>query len=88
MNLRIIASNRVLADRDVEWVSLPSLEGELGIYPGHAPYFIGLGRGPVRYMSGGSEGSVDVAGGYAQVLPDEVVIMTEAGSDERNKASA
>jgi F0F1-type ATP synthase, epsilon subunit (mitochondrial delta subunit) len=81
MKLKIVASTKLLVDCDVESVSLPSLEGELGIYPGHIPMFIGLDKGNVTYRAEGSEESVFVAGGYAQVMPDRVIIMTE-GSDE------
>ncbi len=81
MKLRIIASTRLLVDREVESVSLPSLEGELGIYPGHIPFFIGLDRGNVTFRAGSSEESVPVRGGYAQVMPDRVIIMTESAED-------
>jgi len=88
MNLKIITPVRLLVDRQVESVSLPGLEGELGIYPGHAPFFISLAKGDVKYRIGGSEESVAVNGGYAQVLPDGVVIIAEGPGDVESRSSS
>ncbi len=82
IRLEVITPGRLLVDTDVEAVYLPSLEGEIGILPGHRPLFVGIGRGRVRYVSGGYEEAVSVRGGYAQVQPEKVVVMTEVGTDE------
>lgn len=82
LSLKIISPGRLLVDREVEAVFLPSLEGQLGIYPGHAPFFIGLGKGELVYKSGEFSDSVHISRGYAQVLPHEVVVITGADGDE------
>ena len=82
IRLEVITPGRLLVDTDVDAVYLPSLEGELGILPGHRPLFVGIGRGRIRYVSGGDEEEVSVQGGYAQVQPEKVVVMTEVGADE------
>lgn len=82
IHLEVITPGRLLVDTEVEAVFLPSLEGEIGILPGHRPLFVGIGRGRVRYVSGGDEEAVAVRGGYAQVQPERVVVMTEVGADE------
>lgn len=87
MKLKIIAAAMLLLDREVESVSIPSLEGELGIYPGHIPMFIGLDKGKVTYRADGAEESVPVTGGYAQVMPDRVIIMTEGSDDGGSRPS-
>lgn len=82
IRLEVITPGRLLVDTDVEAVFLPSLEGEIGILPGHRPLFVGIGRGRIRYVSGSDEEAVSVRGGYAQVQPEKVVVMTEVDADE------
>jgi len=84
IHLKIVTPDRLLAEADVESVALPSLEGEIGILPGHRPLFVGIGRGMARFRIGGDEETVSIRGGYAQVQPEKVVVMTEAGEDEKS----
>jgi F-type H+-transporting ATPase subunit epsilon len=88
IHLKVIAPGRLLVEADVESVALPSLEGEIGILPGHRPLFVGIGRGKVRFKSGGDEEAVLVRGGYAQVQPEKVVVMTEVGEDDKDGGAA
>jgi F-type H+-transporting ATPase subunit epsilon len=82
IRLKVITPRQLLADADVESVSLPSLEGEIGILPGHRPLFVGIGKGLVRFRAQGEEETLAVEGGYAQVQPDEVLVMTDVGENE------
>ena len=82
IHLKVISPRRLLADVDVESVSLPSLEGEIGILPGHRPLFVGIGKGLVRFRAQGEEETLAVDGGYAQVQPNEVLVMTDVGEHE------
>ncbi len=82
IHLKVITPRQLLADADVESVSLPSLEGEIGILPGHRPLFVGIGKGLVRFRAQGEEETLAVDGGYAQVQPDEVLVMTDVGENE------
>jgi F0F1-type ATP synthase epsilon subunit len=47
LRLKIITPKRLLADVEAESVSIPSLEGEIGILPGHRPLVVGIGKGRV-----------------------------------------
>ena len=84
LHLKVITPTRLLAEADAEEVFLPSLEGEIGVLPGHRPLFVGIGTGRVRFRSGGEEESFTVRGGYAQVQPEKVLIMTDVGEDDEN----
>jgi F-type H+-transporting ATPase subunit epsilon len=88
IHLKVIAPDRLLVEADVESVALPSLEGEIGILPGHRPLFVGIGRGKVRFRSGGDEETVPVRGGYAQVQPEKVVVMTDVDEDDKDGGAA
>lgn len=82
VHLKVVTPRRLLAEADVEAVFLPTLEGQIGVFPGHRPLFVGLGRGTLTYREAGGEESVRIAGGYAQVQPERVVVMTEIGEDD------
>ena len=82
LELRVITSREVLVDERVEEVSLPSLEGYLGILPGHRKLLVALGKGRIEYRSARSKKHYAVNGGYARIHPDSVLVFTEPEEDE------
>jgi F-type H+-transporting ATPase subunit epsilon len=83
IRLKIITPRRMLADADADSVSLPTLEGEIGVLPGHRPLYTALGRGVLSFRASGDEETFSVEGGFAEVRPDEVIVVTEMSEDER-----
>ena len=77
LRLTVITSRKLLAEEEVLEVTLPSLEGYLGIFPGHRPLMVALGRGEVSFRASGKEDSFSVEGGYAEVRADRVLVFTE-----------
>jgi F-type H+-transporting ATPase subunit epsilon len=88
LHLKVITPARLLVEADVESVFLPSLEGEVGVLPGHRPLFVNLGAGRLRFRSGEDEESFPVRGGYAQVQPEKVLVMTDVGEDDEDGGGA
>jgi F-type H+-transporting ATPase subunit epsilon len=84
IHLKVVTPRRLLAEADVEAVFLPTLEGQIGVFPGHRPLFVGIGKGKLIYREAGSEESFAIRGGYAQVQPEKVVVMTEVGEDDKS----
>lgn len=82
LHLKVVTPRRLLVEADVEAVFLPSLEGQIGVLPGHRPLFVAMGRGRLIYRESGGEESFAIRGGYAQVQPEKVVVMTEVGEDD------
>jgi F-type H+-transporting ATPase subunit epsilon len=82
IRLKVVTPRRLLVEADVEAVFLPTLEGQIGVLPGHRPLFVGMGRGRLIYREAGGEESFAIRGGYAQVQPEKVVVMTEVGEDD------
>ena len=87
LKLKVIGPTDLLIDEEVLEVSLPSLEGYLGILPGHRPLFVALGRGLLTYRRSDKKSELPVDGGYAEVLPDRVLVFTEKAKDEKNLPS-
>ena len=83
LNLKVISPTELLVDEDVQEVYLPSLEGYLGIFPGHRPLFVSLGQGQLTYKKSSQQSELQVRRGYAEVLPDRVLVFIEKGKDEK-----
>ncbi len=82
LHLKVVTPRRLLVETDVEAAFLPTLEGQIGVLPGHRPLFVGIGKGKLIFRESGGEESVAVQGGYAQIQPEKVVVMTEVGEDD------
>jgi len=87
LRLKVIAPHKLLVDEEVQAVSIPSLEGYIGVLPGHRPIFLALGKGDITYQMGKKEENLTVQGGYAEVLPERVVIFTELSEDETEQSA-
>lgn len=87
IKLRVISSTDLLVDAEVQEVFFPSLEGYLGIFPGHRPLFVALGRGTLTYSRASKKNELSVRGGYAEILPDRVLIFTEKTEDGKDQSS-
>ena len=77
MKFELATPNRMLVSTDVEEVVAPGVEGYFGVLPGHAPLLTTLGSGEVTYRSGRNEQHLLVAGGFAEVLRDRVIVLAE-----------
>ena len=60
-------------------VTVPGLDGQLGILPGHAPLMTELGIGELAYRTSTSSQPVVLAviSGFAEVLGDRVTVLAE-----------
>ena len=90
IQLVIVTPERELYNGPVDQVTVPSSKGYLGILPGHAPLLAELGIGNISYQEGMNTECLFCAWGFAEVLPDRVVLLAqtaEASSDiDRNRA--
>ncbi len=77
LKLEVVTPEREVASETVTEVQLPGLDGYLGILPGHAPLLTELGIGELTYRQGKQTLSLTILGGFAEVLPDRVVVLAE-----------
>src|SRR5664279_898536 len=79
IKLIVVTPERQLLEETVVEVTIPGLDGELGILPGHAPLITELGIGELRYRTSAVGESVPLAilCGFAEVLPDRVTVLAE-----------
>ena len=79
INLTIVTRERKIVDVSVDEVILPGYDGELGILPGHTPLLAVLKIGELRYRSGTAWSRMVISWGFAEVLPDRVIVLAERG---------
>jgi len=77
IRLNIVTPDRLVAQDAVTGVTIPGKNGELGILPGHAPLLTELVCGELVYVRGGTRHAVVVNGGFAEVLPDRVIVLAQ-----------
>jgi len=79
IELIVVTPERQLLRESVVEVTLPGLEGELGVLPGHAPLMSELGIGELSYRRATSSTptSLSVIRGFVEVLPDRVTVLAE-----------
>ena len=74
LTVSVISPEAVLFEGTTESVVAPAFDGEVGILTGHAPMMTLLGKGTLRLAAGES---FLVAGGFLQVVDDQVRVVTE-----------
>jgi F-type H+-transporting ATPase subunit epsilon len=92
IELIIVTPERQLLRETVVEVTLPGLDGCLGILPGHAPLITELGIGELTYRgkSASETGHLAIISGFAEVLGDRVTVLAETAErpEEINVARA
>jgi len=79
ISLTIVTRERKIIDAQVDEVILPATDGEIGVLPGHTPMLAMLGIGQIRYRTGSNVQRLVIAWGFAEVLPDRVIVLAERG---------
>lgn len=75
--LEIATPDRQVAREAVDAVTIPGKNGYLGILPGHSPLLSELKPGELSYRHGAVSHYLAVSWGFAEVLPDRVIILAE-----------
>jgi F-type H+-transporting ATPase subunit epsilon len=75
--LEIVTPEGVKLTRQVEQLTAPGADGEFGVLPRHRPLLSALTAGILTYSEGGKTESVAIGPGFAEVLEDKVVILTD-----------
>jgi F-type H+-transporting ATPase subunit epsilon len=90
LRLEIVTPEAKAYSEDVDMVTLPGSEGELGIYPQHVPVLTTLKPGELRILKNGQESSIAVGEGFAEITGETVSILTDMaiGSEAIDIAAA
>lgn len=79
--LEIATPERLLVREEVSEVYIPAADGMIGILPEHAALLSALGVGEVSFTQATGRRTVFVAGGWVEVLNNEVRILADSAED-------
>ena len=77
----IVSQDRTVFQDDVDMVTLPGADGEMGILPHHSPVLTTVKYGVIKVRRDGKEELFAVAGGVAEVQPTIVTILADAAEN-------
>jgi F-type H+-transporting ATPase subunit epsilon len=78
LQLEIVTPDRVVLRTGADYVSLPGVEGEFGILPGHIPFFAVLSIGRMHYEADGKTVYACLSGGFAEVADNTVHLLVDS----------
>jgi F-type H+-transporting ATPase subunit epsilon len=76
LTLHIVSPDASIS-QEVDEVSMPGVEGDFGVLPGHTPFFTTLRPGTMWYRIGTEKHVLMVAIGFVEVLPDSVSVLAQ-----------
>ena len=84
LKLEIVTPEAKVYSEDVDMVTLPGVEGEMGIFPMHVPLMTQLTSGEVGVRKGGQDFFLAVGEGFVEITSDKVAILTDMAIKAEN----
>ncbi|HMJ92112.1 MAG TPA: ATP synthase F1 subunit epsilon [Candidatus Acidoferrum sp.] len=84
LKLEIVTPEGVSYSEDVEMVTLPGSEGEMGIYPNHIPLLTQVVAGEVTARRSGRDEWLAVGDGFVEITGNRVAILTDMALKAEN----
>jgi len=78
VTVEVVTPTRMVVRDEVEEVIAPGAEGYFGVLGGHLPFMSTLKSGELAYRKNGTWRYLAISWGYAEVLPQTVIILAEA----------
>jgi F-type H+-transporting ATPase subunit epsilon len=90
LKLEIVTPESKVYSEDVDMVTLPGVEGEMGIFPNHVPLMTQLVAGEVLVRKGTQNFFLAVGDGFVEVTGTHVSILTDMAiaADQIDEAKA
>ena len=93
LTLEIVTPEAKVYSDTIDSVVVPTVEGEIGVLPGHIPLLTQVADGELRVTKGGTTQWLAIGGGFAQIDGDRVRVLaahaiTEEKIDENTVEAA
>ena len=90
LKLEIVTPDAVVYSEDVEMVTLPGIEGQMGIYPQHVRLMTQLVPGEIVVQKEGHDSFLAVGEGLVEITNDRIAIVTDmaVAADKIDEAKA
>ncbi len=77
LKLEIVTPEAKIYSEDVDMVTLPGIEGEMGIYPMHVPLMTQVAAGEVVVHKDGQDFFLAIGEGFVEITGEHVAILTD-----------
>lgn len=84
LKLEIVTPEAVTWSGQVDMVTLPGIEGELGVYPMHIPLMTQIVPGEICVRKDGRDEWLAVGDGFVEITADRVSILTDMAVKAEN----
>jgi F-type H+-transporting ATPase subunit epsilon len=84
LKLEIVTPEAKTYSEDVDMVTLPGADGEMGIYPMHVPLMTQIVAGEVLVRKDGRDYFLAVGDGFAAITGESVAVMTDMAIKAEN----
>ena len=90
LKLEIVTPEAKIYSEDVDMVTIPGSEGEMGIYPMHIPLMTQVVSGELVVRKGGQDHYLAIGEGFVEITGDRVAVMTDMAmkADDIDEAKA
>ena len=90
IKINIVSASEEIYSGEATMVFATGSLGEIGIAPGHTQLLTGLAPGPVRVQNGKDEEAFFCSGGFLEVQPDLVTVLSDTAerADSLDEAEA
>ena len=89
LTLEIVTPEAKVYSDTIDSVVIPTVEGEIGVLPGHIPLVTQVEHGELRVSKGAAVSFLAVSGGFAQIEGNSVRVLAEhAITEEKIDESA
>ena len=82
LTLEIVTPEAKVYSDTIDSVVIPTVEGEIGVLPGHIPLLTQVEDGELRVTKGTATQLLVVSGGFAQIDGDRVRVLAENAINE------
>src|SRR5581483_3915275 len=82
LTLEIVTPEAQVYSDTIDSVVIPTVEGEVGILPGHIPLLTQVDYGELRVTKGNTTQFLVVGGGFAQIAADKISVLAESAITE------
>jgi len=77
LKLEIVTPEAKIYSEDVDMVTLPGIEGEMGIYPMHVPLMTQVTAGELVARKSGQDHFLAIGEGFVEITGERVAVMTD-----------
>jgi len=84
LKLEIVTPDASVYSEDVEMVTIPATEGEMGVYPQHVPVLAEIVAGELIARKSGKDYFLAVGEGFVEITGERVAVMTDMAIPAEN----